>query len=164
MSDYIAYIKVPVYEREWCEFHFGNPAVFPAQSNLNAVLRHFLRLRPADAVPEQQQDGELAVALPDSQSKRVSSYNYLTKPARRAVAEAIDDLFVISMYEALTGVGARSVQLTALVEDWMHANGISMDQEHNLRMKFYRIRDSYRSHGINISRGYKHESKVRKKR
>ena len=163
MSDYLADIKVPVYEREWVEHHFGRPAVFPPQSNINSVIRSFLRLRPADARPEQKEDGDLAVSLPDSQSKRVTSYNYLTKAGRRAIAEAIDDLFVIAIYEYMTDPGVRNTQITLLVQDWMQSNGISFDQEHNLRMKFYRIRDSYRSHGVNISRGYKHGERFKKK-
>ena len=53
MSQYLIYIKLPVYEKEWCEHHFGNPSVFPKASNVNAVIRHFTKERPSGALPEQ---------------------------------------------------------------------------------------------------------------
>ena len=68
MSQYLIYIKLPVYEKEWCEHHFGNPSVFPKASNVNAVIRHFTKERPSGALPEQQQSGELAIEIPDSLS------------------------------------------------------------------------------------------------
>lgn len=160
MSQYLVYIRLPRYEREWCEHHFGRPCQFPSSTNLNNVIRHFTRERPADAPPEAQQPGELAVCLMGSKSKRPEQFNYLTRHGKQAVAEAIDDIFTMHMWEELTDIGCRRVQLSLLVMDWMEANGISMEGNNyeNLRMKFQRIKDAYRRGGVNISRGYKHEN------
>lgn len=158
MSNFTLYVKLPAYEREWCIHHFGNPCVFPAQSNINAVIRHFLRLRPKGAIPELQQSDELAVVIPQSQSKPPQSYNFLTKAGKAAVSEAINDLFTMQMWESLTDSAVRSVAVTHLIEDFMENNGISWENFHNLKQKFTRIKDSYRKHGINVSRGYKHEN------
>ena len=159
MSNILAYIKLPLYEREWCEFHFGCPCEFPAATNLNNVIRHFSRPRPDNITPETQQEGKLAICLMGSKSKKPEVYNYISKHGKAAIAEAIDDIFVMHMWEDLTDIGCRSVQLSKLVMDWMEANGISMSGNNyeNLRMKFQRIKDAYKNKSnINISRGYKH--------
>lgn len=160
MSQYLIYVKVPDYEREWCEFHFGNPCVFPQRTNLNSIIRFFTRPRPEDAAPDIQQPGELAICIMGSKAKKPEVFNYLSNHGKEAIASAIDDLFVMHMWEDLTDIGARSVQLSKLVMDWMDANGISMQGNNyeNLRMKFQRIKDKYKKKaGINVSRGYKHE-------
>lgn len=159
MSDFLLYIKVPDYEREWCEHHFGSPCEFPVQSNLNSVIRHFLRLRPKNAVPLERQPGEIAIRIPFSKSKPPLSYNYLSKPGKAAVAEAIDDLFAMHMWEDLTDPGCRKVKLSNLIYDWMDSNGISDGNYWNMRQKFTRIKEAYRKKAkINVSRGYKHEN------
>ena len=96
-----------------------------------------------------------------SKSKKPEVYNYISKHGKAAIAEAIDDLFTMHMWEELTDIGTRSVQLSKLVMDWMEANGISMkgNNYENLRMKFQRIKDAYKQKaGINVSRGYKHQN------
>lgn len=160
MSNILIYVKVPQYEREWCEYHFGKPCTFPVATNINNVIRHFSRIRPENALPETQQDGEIAITLLGSKSKKPEVYNYISKHGKEAIAEAIDDVFTMHMWEELTDIGCRSVQVSKLVMDWMDKNGISMDGNNyeNLRMKFQRIKDAYKKKaGINISRGYKHE-------
>ena len=161
MSNNLIYVKLPLYEREWCEHHFGSPCEFPAKTNLNNIIRHFSRLRPYGVLPEVQQEGELAICLMGSKSKKPERYNYISRHGKAAIAEAIDDIFTMHMWEDLTDVGCRSVQLSKLVMDWMENNGISMtgNNYENLRMKFQRIKDTYRNKsGINISRGYKHDT------
>ena len=161
MSNILIYVKLPLYELEWCQHHFGSPAVFPSSTNLNNVIRHSSRRRPEGVAPETKQPGELAICLMGSKSKKPEVYNYVSIHGKAAIAEAIDDIFVMQMWEDLTDIGTRSVQLSKLVLDWMDANGISMQNNNydNLRMKFQRIKDAYRKKvGINISRGYKHEN------
>ena len=162
MSDILTYVKVPAYEKEWCEFHFGTPCTFPAGTNLNNIIRHFSRIRPEGELPETQQPGELAICIMGSKSKKPEIYNFISRHGKDAIAEAIDDIFTMHMWEDLTDIGCRNVQLSKLVMDWMGRNGISTagNNYENLRMKFQRIKDSYKKKGgINISRGYKHEHK-----
>lgn len=159
MSQIQIYVRLPQYEREWAEHHFGRPCEFPAATNLNNVIRHFSRPRPEGVTPDVQQEGELAICLMGSKSKKPEVYNYISRHGKAAIAEAIDDLFVMQMWEDLTDIGCRSVQLSKLILDWMEANGISTQGNNyeNLRMKFQRIKDAYKRAGMNISRGYKHE-------
>lgn len=164
MSDFLVYIKLPAYEREWCHHHFGDPCRFPSQSNVNNVIRHFIKLRPDNCIPEGRKPDEIAVCIPSSKSKQPSSYNFLTKSGKEAIAEAINDIFIIDMWESLTNTGTRNVSVRKLVSDWMEGNGISSENFDNLRQKFIRICDSYRKNsGLNLTRGYKHEH-TRKKR
>ncbi len=158
MSQFLIYVKLPVYEREWCEHHFGRPCRFPAQSNINAVIRHFLRQRPFGAEDPELGDDSMPIVIPDSRSKRPKEYNWLSDSGRKAIADSINDLFSMHMWEQLTTPGTRGIGLSCLIHDWMDENHISEEQYNNLRQKFLRIKDSYRqSSGINVSRGYKHE-------
>lgn len=154
MSNILIYVKVPAYEKQWCEFHFGSPCEFPSSSNLNNIIRHFSRRRPVGTNPETQQPGELAICLMGSASKKPEIYNYISPHGKHAIAEAIDDIFVMHLWEDLTGRGTRDVQLSSLVYDWMDANGIKDEGNNywNLRMKFQRIKDAYKKNGVNISR------------
>ena len=159
MSEFLIYIKLPAYERQWCLKRFGNPCVFPAQSNINAVIRHFLKQPPEGYVPKTKQSDDVAIVIPFSKSKNPRDYHYLTEPGREGIRESIDDLFRIHLYESLTDIGCRGVSQTNLIYDWMADNGIDMDQFDNVRQKFYRIMESYRKKaGINVTRGYKHEN------
>ena len=156
---FLLYVKIPAYEREWCEHHFGSPSKFPPHSNVNAVIRHFLRTPPKGDREVERQQNEIALVIPVSRSKKPEYYNYLDKPGKSAVAEAIDDIFTIHMWESLTDIGCRNVRLSHLIEDYMRQNGISPDNYDNLRQKFTRIKEAYRKEaGINLSRGYKHEN------
>lgn len=159
MSEYLVYVKIPRYEKEWCERHFGRPCEFPTRTNLTSILRYFTKERPHDALPECQQEDEIAIVLPDSKAKAPAKFNYLNEYGKQAVAEAIDNIFTMHMWEDMTQPGCRQVRLSHLIMDWMKTNGISMagNNYDNLRMKFQRIKDAYKSKGANISRGYKHE-------
>ena len=159
MSKILIYIPLPLYEREWCECHFGSPCEFPKSTNLNNVIRHFSRIRPSGATPETKQDGDIAICLMGSKSKKPEIYNYISEHGKQAIAQAIDDIFTMHMWEELTDIGCRSVQLSKLIRDWMDSNGISMrgNNYDNLRMKFQRVKDAYRKKSVNVSRGYKHE-------
>lgn len=160
MSNILIYVKLPLYERQWCEHHFGRPCSFPSGTNLNMIIRHFAQKRPANAAPDIQQPGEMAICLMGDKTKKPEIYNYVSSHGKEAIADAIDNIFVMHMWESLTGIACRSVQLSHLIMDWMEVNGITMEGNNyeNLRMKFQRIKDAYKKHsGMNISRGYKHE-------
>lgn len=152
------YIKLPEYERQWCKHHFGEPCTFPQQSNINSVIKFFLKKQPEGSEVETQQEGEMAIYIPDSKAKNPLYFNYLTRPGKRAIAEAINDIFTKQMFEDLSAIQFRNVPLTLIIRDWMVSNGISYDQEHNIIQKYTRIKESYRKCGVNISRGYKHEN------
>ncbi len=159
MSDIVIYVKLPRYEVEWCEYHFGSPCTFPSATNINNVIRHFLHKRPVDAIPEVRGTNEVAIVLPFSKSKDPRTFNYITKHGKAAIAEAIDDIFVMQMWEDLTDIGSRGVQVSKLIGDWMESNGIKDDENNywNLRKKFDRIKEAYRNGAdVNVSRGYKH--------
>lgn len=163
MSEIQVYIKIPEYERQWCYHHFGNPVTFPAQSNLNKVIRHFIKRRPDGKPVETLQDGETAIYIPDSKAKNPQYFNFLNPVGKAAIAEAIDDIFTKQMFEDLSAIQLRGVSLQKIVSGWMLDNGISWEQEHNVYQKYTRIKDSYRKCGVNISRGYKHEHRREKK-
>ena len=125
------------------------------------MIRHFSRKRPDGVLPDAQQEGEVAIVLKGSASKKPETYNYISVHGKAAIAEAIDDIFSMQLWEDLTDIGCRSVQLSKLIRDWMDDNGISMQSNNyeNLRQKLQRLKDSFKKSGVNISRGYKHDNR-----
>jgi hypothetical protein len=152
MSDFNIYIRLPRYLREWAVFHFGSPCRFPSQSPINAVIRHFVRLRPSDLPVERCATDQISVCIPDSRAKPPISYNYINQYGQEAVAESINDLFTTQMYEELHDITHRGVRLSTIIYDWLTANGIDLDEYVNVRQKFYRIIESYKKAGVDISR------------
>ena len=137
---------------QWLTHSLGNPGRFPAQSNENAVIRRFLTKLPEHKTPEMFQDGLTAIVIPDSKAKDVSIYNYLGPRAKEAVIESIEDLFRRNMWAELGDMMAsdQSVGVNKIVAAWCEMHGIDDDYIETVRQKFYRIRKSYTTKGINL--------------
>lgn len=158
MSDFVVYIKLKPFIAQWLNFHFGSPVRFPDQSAENACIRRFLTRQPA-AVPVACQPGEVAVCIPDSKQKPVVTYNYLGSHARAAVADCIEDTFRLQLWHDLNGFENLHCPLLKAVRAWCQNNGISIDYEDTVKMRFQRMRNSYLKSGIDLRRSSRDHGK-----
>lgn len=149
MSKIVLYIPLERYLSEWATSHLGDPIVFPAKSNENAIIRTFLKERP-DGVPiELNPNGTLtAIAIPDSKSKPPEKYNYMTARGKDAVREMIKDLFKRQLWNDLNPIIHSNVGVNTLISAWCEMNGISLDRVETVRQCYYRMRDAYAKRGI----------------
>ena len=97
-------------------------------------------------------DDDVAICIPDSKQKPVVTYNYLSGNARKAVAECIEDTFRLQLWRDLADIELCQCTLLSAVRAWCEANGIDVEYDYTLKMRFQRMRNSYLKHGIDLRR------------
>lgn len=151
MSKFLVYLTIKPFIAQWLRHHFGDPVVFPAQSAENACIRHFLSRQPS-ASPLLREADDVAICIPDSKQKPVVTYNYLSAAARKAVAECIEDTFRLQLWRDLADIEQCQCSLLTAIRAWCENNGVSVDYDYTLKMRFQRMRNSYLKHGIDLRR------------
>lgn len=155
MKDFLVYVKVERYIKEWLEFHLGSPVRFPERSYENELLHRHLSRRPYN-MPIEAIDGcKVAIVITDSNRARPEYYNYLGKRGQRAIVSAIDALFRLDLWSGCAPLLHSKTELNKGVENWCTNNGISIDATEAVRQKFYRIRKTYLERGIVLGKFYR---------
>lgn len=150
MSQFVAYIRVKPFIRQWLVHHYGEPVVFPPQSVENATIRRFLTTTPANVVPTMGEEGDVAICIPDSKQKPVITYNYLGKHAKEAVVECIEDTFKRQMWNELNDLHDCGCSILKAIQAWCENNGISIDYDDTIKMRYQRMRNNYLKNGIDL--------------
>ena len=146
----VIYIRLEKYLAEWLTHSLGDPVRFPAQSNENAVIRAFLQQVPKGKNPQTQDEGMTAIVIPESKAKPPEKWHYLGPKGRKAVHEAIMDLFVRNMWADLSRLDNSNIGVNTRVAAWCEMHGIALDRVETVRQKYYRIRDAYTKRGLNL--------------
>ncbi len=152
MSRFVIYINLPKYLSQFIRHHLGCPVAFPKSSNENAIIRAFLQKLPAGAVPDVMADGATPIVIPDSVSKPPEQFNYIGSRGKRAVQEAVKDLFLRSLWSDISQLRDSPVGLNSLIAAWCEGHGIEIDQIETVRQCYYRMRKNYRAKGINLKK------------
>lgn len=151
MNRICIYVKLPGYLDQWVRHHFGTPAVFPRHSDQNAVIRTFLRRPKPDEVPDLDDDGLTAIAIPDSIGKPVEVWNSISQTGKLAVIESIQDLFSRALWSDISPLMKNRVKLSVMISAWCENNGISEDCSEAVRQRYYRLRKRFAKKGVNIT-------------
>ena len=150
MSQYVFYVHLEKYLAEWLTHSLGNPVVFPTASNENAVIRAFLQKTPDNETPQRPEDGDIAIAIPDSKAKPADTYNFMSESGKKAVREAVLDLFTRNLWNDMRCLENSPIGVNTRISAWCEMHGISLDGVETVRQRFYRIRDAYTKKGINL--------------
>lgn len=151
MSKFVIYIKLEKYISEWLTHSLGYPVRFPNGSNENAVIRAFIQQTPKGETPKTAAEGMTPIYIPDSKAKPPESYNYMTDSGKKAVREAIHDLFTRNLWNELRPIDSiKGVGVNTRIAAWCEMHGIGLDRVETVRQKYYRIRDAYKKRGINL--------------
>ena len=151
MSQFVIYIKLEKYISEWLTHSLGYPVRFPNGSNENAVIRAFIQQTPKGETPDTAAEGMTPIYIPDSKAKPPESYNYMTDSGKKAVREAIMDLFTRNLWNELRPIDSiKGVGVNTRIAAWCEMHGIGLDRVETVRQKYYRIRDAYKKRGINL--------------
>ncbi len=150
MSQYIIYVKLEKYLSEWLTHSLGCPVRFPQGSNENAVIRTFITKLPPDATPLMAAPDTTPIYIPDSKAKPAETYNYMGERGKKAVHEAIMDLFIRNLWNDLRPIENTRVGVNTRIAAWCEMHGIGIDRIETVRQKYYRIRDAYTRRGINL--------------
>jgi len=150
----LIYLRLSSYLREWLAATLGSPAKFPPHSVENAIIaRHIGRL-PHGKQPDLYEEGDIAIVVPVIRYKPATEYNYLGRRGRVELADAIDALFCIDMWNNLSPYLA-SGNINGRIDDWCQERGISMDNTEAVRQRFYRLRNNYAQYNIILGKKYK---------
>ena len=90
------------------------------------------------------------IYIPDSKAKPPESYNYMTDSGKKAVREAIMDLFTRNLWNELRPIESINIGVNTRIAAWCEMHGIGLDRVETVRQKYYRIRDAYKKRGINL--------------
>lgn len=151
MSQFVIYIKLEKYISEWLTHSLGCPVRFPNGSNENAVIRAFIQQTPKCETPDTAAEGMTPIYIPDSKAKPPESYNYMTDSGKKAVREAIMDLFTRNLWNELRPIDSiKGVGVNTRIAAWCEMHGIGLDRVETVRQKYYRIREAYKKRGINL--------------
>lgn len=151
MSQFVTYVKLEPFVKQWLVSSYGEPVSFPAQSIENATMRRFMQKQPS-ATPPPHDDGDTAICIPDSKAKPPITYNYLGRYGQRAVAECIEDTFRLNLWAELNDLSDVGCSVMTAIYSWCEQHGISIDYADTIRQRYYRLRDSYLKHGIDLRR------------
>jgi hypothetical protein len=156
----VIYIKLEQYLREWLTHSLGDPVCFPPGSNENAVIRAFIQPLPAGEAPSMGGGGcgETAICIPDSKAKPACRYNHMGERGKRAVREAILDLFVRNLWSELRPIDSVNIGVNTRIAAWCELHGIGLERVETVRQKYYRIRNAYSKRGVclhNLTRNNK---------
>lgn len=155
MSQFLIYVPLEKHLSEWLTHHLGDPVAFPAYSNENAVIRAFLQKLPPGKEPELNDGTMTAIVIPDSSAKPPETYNYIGRKAKKAIREAIRDLFLRALWSDISPLEKSAVGLNALIAAWCESHGIGVDRIEAVRQCYYRVRQSYARKDINLRKSSK---------
>lgn len=151
MNQFVVYLEVEPYLKEWAEKHFGNPVEFPRDSVENRMIKRFLEREPKDRLPDLT--GNIAVKIPMSKEKDPrAGFTYLSYNAKRAVHESLMTLFLRNLWAELGDLGKVNCQLTTLIYAWLSKHGISDENWECVRQKYYRLRKTYHEKGVYLGK------------
>ncbi|MCH4213333.1 MAG: hypothetical protein LKF70_11170 [Prevotella sp.] len=150
MSNYVVYLKVKPFIQQWLNHHYGNPVTFPVGSAENSTIRRFLAKQPHDTRPDFGEKEEVAIRIPDSKAKPVVTYNYLGPHARAAVIETIEDTFRLQLWKDLNDLHDSGCSILKAVRAWCENNGISVDYDYTIKMRYQRMRNAYLKSGVDL--------------
>ena len=142
------YLSLPKYLREWCLHDWGDAdgvVRFPRGGAESDVLEMMLDRLPDKTLPEMQQPGETAIAVPEFKSKPSPTWCYLTPNAKKVLTHVIMVRFRVQLWHDLYRVEKLSLPITDSIYDWMERHGIEADAKswEAIRQMFFRQRKEY---------------------
>ena len=147
MSEILIHLKIDNYLAQWLIHECGGcPVVFKKHSVENNILYVNLKKRPLFGKRDKPGEGKIPIALPYFKDRDPREYNFLSKPARLALAECIRNRFVVQLWKDLHRFGNIGKRKQDLIWAWMDAHGIEATETNwNTIAKIYkRKRDIYR--------------------
>lgn len=152
MSKFVFYLPVKPFIGQWLTYHYGNPVTFPARSAENSAIRKLVTKQPKDKTPMKPEGDYVAVAIPDSQRKKPEYYNYMCGEACKVLNKLIDSTFKMQFWNDINDLSMLGVSILDCVRTWCEQNGISIDYDYTLKMRYQRMRDAHLENGVDLRR------------
>lgn len=158
MDQNIIYVHFEGYLKQWLINRLGNPVRFNRGSYENAILKIYISKHvPSDQDYVLHDNNMIPVIIPRIEGKPWPQYRYLGRRGRTRLADAVETLFRIDMWNSCAKY-ITNKNFQEQIEKWCKSRGICSDYWGAVMKKFYRMRQSYVKRGIVLGKTY---SKIR---
>ena len=129
MSDYLLYVKMPSYLRQWfVHRHSGSEPVRLHNGSVESKLIKLALIKAPEFIfPHKQQEDEVAICIPYSKQRDPRTYNHISDTAKRALLENIKNAFAVDCWTFLHDFGSIGKQQKDLIYLFMEQRGIKED-------------------------------------
>lgn len=150
MSQFLIYIKLKPFVKQFITHALGNPVVFPNQSVENSTIHNFIQRLPDGKQPDVAKEDLTPICIPDSTSKPAQFYNYMSPRGKIAVEECCEYLFKRNLWNELGDMSDIGCNLMTAIYAYCEEHGIDIAYADTVRQRYYRVRDQYSKKGINL--------------
>ncbi len=144
---YLVYIKMPAYLRQWfIHRHGGEEPVCLLRGSIESKLMQRITVQqPQNTFPAKKQEGEVAICIPYNKSHDPRIYNHVTDLGKRCLVEHIKNDFDIDVWEYLHDFGRIGKQQKDLIYLFMEQRGILEDGScwDAIAKRYQRLRNVY---------------------
>ena len=129
IRSFCIFLEFEPYLQQWLIHENGDelPILFPKLSVENRILETYLIKRPSHVSAEFPNPGSIAIGIPHFRHTNPEVYNYLPKGAKTELHEVIRNRFIIQLWTDLHRFGHIGKRKDHLVEAWMEAHGIEVN-------------------------------------
>ena len=148
MSQFLLYIPLEEYLSQWfINEQGGNSPVHLTRGSVESkILEVYLMKRPENVEPDLDQEGKVAIIIPEFRNRPPEYYNHLPKFAVTSLQNVIRARFDISLWKDLNGFGniIRNRQ-DELIYAWMEKHGIEINEKNwnAIAKRYQRQRNIY---------------------
>ncbi len=161
MSNFVIYLPLQPFVRQYLFHHFGNPVRFDDKSVTNSVIRSFLMRRDQETEPVTASDDLTPICIPYSKQKDPLTWNHITEKGKKAICQHINGIFMMNLWNEMNEMCREDskVKLQTAAFAWCEMHGIDIDYADTIRMKYYREKMKFLKHSIDLrSKKRKHEN------
>ena len=150
MSDFVIYLKLKPFIRQYLVHHFGDPVRFGDHSVANARINSVLQRRRDDIPPETGGEGMTAICIPYSKQKDPATFNYVSASGKKLITDHIDSIFLVNLWNEMSMMCGDDTKLQSAAYAWCEMHGIDIDYADTIRMRYYREKMRLKERGIDL--------------
>lgn len=150
MSEFVLYLKLKPFIRQYLINSFGDPVRFDDHSVTNARIVSVLQRRPVNCTPDTAAEGLTAICIPYSKQKDPASFNYVSNSGKKLIEEHIEAIFRTNLWNEMSQMCSDDTKLQSAAYAWCEMHGISIEHADTIRMRYYREKVRFNKHGIDL--------------
>lgn len=150
MSEFVVYIKLKPFIRQYLINSFGDPVRFDDHSVTNARIVSVLQRRPVNCTPDTAAEGLTAICIPYSKQKDPASFNYVSNSGKKLIEEHLEAIFLANLWNEMSQMCGDDTKLQSAAYAWCEMHGIDIDYADTIRMRYYREKERFNKRGIDL--------------
>ena len=162
MSDFVFYLQLKPFVRQYYVHHYGEPVRFEPGSVSNSKIISVLNIRRGEKQEEEVPEGALAFAIPTTKQKDPKYWNFVTPHGKKLIIQHLEAVMLSNLWTEMEQMCSDDSQLQQAAYAWCEMHGISLDYADTIRMKYYREKKKFLSRGIDLRNKTRKRSHIKK--